>query len=63
MYNHFQSYSEAFFDVNDLFRSGYDNIAKIMMRLPNLPSVTEGNQVSYSLKGADFKSGFIFYLK
>ena len=38
-------------------------MAKIRLPLPNYPQATEGNRDSYSLKGADFKSGFIFFLK
>ena len=38
-------------------------MVKIMLWLPNYLQVTEGNLGSYSLKGADFKSGFLFFLK
>ena len=38
-------------------------MAKIMLQLPNQPQAMEGNRGAYSLKGADFKSVFISFLK
>ena len=61
--NHLQSESKTFLQVNPALRSGFDCMPKIMLRLPNYSQATEGNRGSYSLKSADFKSGFLFFLK
>ena len=61
--NHFQTDYEVFFNVNRVLRSGFHGMAKIMLLLPNLLQATEGNQDPKFLKGADFKSGFTFFLK
>ena len=62
-WNHFHTYDEAFFDENRALCSVFDSMPMIVLRLPNYPQATEGNRDWYSLKHADFKSGFTFFLK